>query len=148
MFEKPKSLIELSEHEFENLASYMNGAWDGSGPDPGYCWNEFFSDADLGKVPEWFDEWLAVFELEELVFLEREDNDAWAALFLLKDTKSNQFVVYKSMRDDPPVRAGELCYSIDSMNPEILRAFVDDFLGPEGIKQIGVRLNQELVPLF
>jgi hypothetical protein len=66
MFEKPKTLNELSEYEFQNLANYVVNEWGGCGPDPGYSWEEFFRDADLGELPEWFNGWLAAFEVEDL----------------------------------------------------------------------------------
>ena len=63
MFEKPKTLQELSEYELQNLVSYLAGEWAGGAPDPGYSWREFFKESDLGEVPPWFDEWLLTFEL-------------------------------------------------------------------------------------
>ena len=32
MFEKPKTLNELSEYELQNLVSYLAGEWEGRGP--------------------------------------------------------------------------------------------------------------------
>ncbi len=127
MFEKPKSLAELSEYESASLVMYLVGTWDGSGPNPGYSWEEFFSDEDLGEVPSWLDPWIASFAVEALVTLNHAA-DTRRVLYLIRDRNRNEIGVFASNADKSVYRLGDVCYSGDMLTAEILWPFVEGFL--------------------
>jgi hypothetical protein len=126
MFEKPKTLNELSEDELQNLVSYLAGDWAGSGPSPGYSWREFFSESELAELPEWFNGWLAAFELEDLVSLEGEGSRP-ITLSLLKDAQRNEAAIFISTPDEPAERVGDPSYTTASITPEMLLPIVKKF---------------------
>jgi hypothetical protein len=146
MFEKPKSLGELAEYEFHNLASFLLGEWDGSGPKPGYNWQQFFSDEGLDEVPAWFYGWLDNFELEELVSIEDGSSSA-ISLCLLKDRNINEAAIFCSSQYAPAKLVGAPSYPIVAINRELLLPFVEEFLDQNEISEMSIKVwNQNLVP--
>lgn len=140
MFENPKSLGELSDYEFTNLVMYLDGAWDGSGPDPGYSWNEFFSDADLGDVPPWFDPWIANFTVEALVSLNHADGTT-NSLSLIRDGNRNEIGIFATIAGESFDRLGDPSYSGDMLTAEMLWPFVEDFLNRDGIVDMDFQVH-------
>jgi hypothetical protein len=146
MFETPKSLSELSDYEFQNLASYVVNEWGACGPDPGYSWEEFFQDEDLGQLPDWFNSWLAAFEVEGLLSLEC-DGSQHITLRLLKDVQKNEAAIFISTPGEAAERVGELSYPIDSIAPDMLWPNVEEFLDRNGILEMDFHVfNSELIP--
>lgn len=131
MFEEPKSLSELSDYEFTNLVMYLDGAWDGSGPNPGYSWKQFFSDADLGDVPPWFDPWIANFSVEALVSLNHAD-DTTNSLSSIRDGNRNEIGIFANIAGESLDRLGDVSYSADMVTAEMLWPFVENFLKRDG----------------
>ena len=140
MFEKPKTLNELSKYELQNLVSYLAGEWDGSGPNPGFSWREFFSDADLGEVPPWFDAWLQNFELEYLISIKDESVNP-LSLCLLKDKSKSNVAIFIYTSSEPVERLGESSYAMVSFSSDLLWPFVEDFLDREEILQIDFKVH-------
>lgn len=146
MFEKPKTLNELSEYELQNLVSYLAGEWDGSGPNPGFSWREFFSDADLGEVPPWFDAWLQNFELGYLASIEDE---SWhnPSLCMLREKSKSEVAIFIYTLTDPFERAGQTSYAMGSLSSDLLWPIVEDFLDREEILQIDFKVHDpDLIP--
>ena len=146
MFEKPKTLNELSEYELQNLVSYLAGEWAGSGPNPGFSWREFFSDADLGEVPPWFDAWLQNFELEYLISIEDESANP-LSLCLLKDKSKSEVAIFIYTSSEPAERIGQTSCGMGSFSTAELWPIVEDFLDREEILQINFKVHHPgLIP--
>jgi hypothetical protein len=146
IFEKPKTLNELSKYELQNLVCYLAGEWDGIGPNPGYSWREFHSDADLGEVPLWFNEWLSSFELENLVSIKYGKRHPMS-LCLLKDKSRAEVAIFSYSSDEPAERVGESSYAMGSLSPDLLWPFVEEFLDHNGILEMDFHIfNSELIP--
>jgi hypothetical protein len=146
MFEKPKLLGELSEYELQNLVSYLAGDWAGSGPNPGFSWREFFSDADLGEVPLWFDAWLLNFELEYISTI-KDERVHPISLCLLKDAPRGEVAIFIYASSEPVERLGESSYAMGSLSPDLLWPFVEKFLDRNGINEMDFHIfNSELIP--
>lgn len=146
MFEKPKTLNELSEYELQNLVSYLAGEWDGSGPRPCYSWREFFNDANLGEVPPWFDAWLQNFDLEYLTSIEDESWDS-TSLCMLKEKSKGEVAILIYTLTEPFERAGQTSYAMGSLSSAELWPIVEDFLDREEILQINFKVNDpDLIP--
>ena len=146
MFEKPKTLNELSEYELQNLVSYLSGDWDGSGPKPGYSWRLFFSESDLGEVPPWFDAWLQNFELEDLISIEDE---SWhpPSLCMLRDKSKSEVAIFIYTSSEPAERIGQTSYGMGSFSTTELWPIVEDFLDREEILQINFKVHApDLIP--
>jgi hypothetical protein len=146
MFEKPKTLNELAEDELQNLVSYLAGDWAGSGPNPGFSWREFFSDADLGEVPPWFDAWLQNFELEYLISIEDESVNP-LSLCLLKDKSKSEVAVLSYTSTEPVEQLGESSYAMGALSPDLLWPLVKNFLNDGGDCEMKINVwNRDLVP--
>lgn len=146
MFEKPKSLGELTAYEFTNLVMYLKGAWDGSGPNPGYSWKEFFSDADIGNVPSWFDPWISNFIVEDLVSIDAA-GDRTNSLSLIRDGSRNQFGIFETIAAESADRLGDISYSADMLSAEMLWPFVEDFLNRHEIHDMNLQVHDPtLIP--
>ncbi len=146
MFEKPKTLNELSEYEVQNLVSYLAGEWDGSGPRPGYSWREFFSDADLGEVPPWFDAWLQNFELEYLLSIE-DESARHISLCMLKDKSKADVAIFSNTSSEPAERIGQLSYAMSSFSSDELWPIVEDYLDRQEILQMDFQVyNPDMIP--
>jgi hypothetical protein len=146
MFEKPKTLNELAEDELQNLVSYLAGDWAGSGPNPGFSWREFFSDADLGEVPPWFDAWLLNFELEYMSTIEDERVHP-ISLCMVKDKSKSEVAIFIYTSSEPAKRVGESSYAMGSLSPDLLWPLVEEFLDHNGILEMDFHIfNSELIP--
>jgi hypothetical protein len=146
IFEKPKTLNELSEYESQNLVCYLAGEWDGIGPNPGYSWREFHSDADLGEVPLWFNEWLSSFELENLVSIKYGKRHPMS-LCLLKDKSRAEVAIFSYSSDEPAERVGESSYAMGSLSPDLLWPIVEDYLDrPEILQMVFQVYDRDLIP--
>lgn len=146
MFEKPKTLNELSEYELQNLVSYLADDWDGCGPGPGYSWREFFSESDLGEVPRWFDAWLQNFELEYLILI---DDGSWhlPSLCMLRDKSKSEVAIFIYTSSEPAERVGQPTYSMGSFSTAELWPIVEDFLDREEILPMNFQVHDpDLIP--
>ena len=140
IFEKPKTLNELSDYELQNLVSYLAEDWDACGPNPGYSWREFFSESDLGEVPPWFSEWLLNFELEYLASIEDERAHPMS-LCLLKDKSKADVAIFSYSSGEPAERIGQTSYGMGSLSPDLLWPIVEDFLDREEILPMNFQVH-------
>lgn len=146
MFEKPKTLNELSEYELQNLVSYLTDDWDGCGPGPGYSWREFFSESEMGVVPPWFSDWLLNFELENLISIEDE---SWhpPSLCMLREKSKSEVAIFIYTSGEPSERIGQPYYAMQSFSSAELWPIVEDYLNQEEILQIDFKVNDpDLIP--
>ena len=121
MFEKPKSLAELSESELTSIVLYLNDGFIGGAPDPGYSWEEHFqddSDYQGEGVPPWFKEWIKNFTSDDLLTMESHDGSV--TISLLKDQATQQFRAYGfyHSQECPPIFFGESAYPFSKLNAE------------------------------
>ena len=121
MFEKPKSLAELSESELTSIVMYLNDGFIGGAPDPGYSWEEHFqddSDYHGEGVPSWFKEWIKNFTSDDLLTMESHDGSV--AISLLKDQATQQFRAYGFYHSQEwqPFFFGESAYPFFKLNAE------------------------------
>jgi len=119
---------------------YLDGAWDGSGPNPGYSWKEFFSDADLGDAPSWFDPWIANFTVETLVTL-NPSGDTTNSLCSIRDGNRNEIGIFANIAGESLDRLGDVSYSADMVTAEMLWPFVEDFLNRNGIVDMDFQVH-------
>lgn len=146
MFEKPKTLNELSEYELQYLLSFLVGDWVGSGPRPGYSWCQFFCNSGLGEVPPWFDAWLQNFELEFLLSIEDE---SWhpPSLCMLKEKSKREVAIFIDTSSEPAERVGQPSYAMDSFSSAELWPIVENFLDRDEILHIDFQVhNPDLLP--
>lgn len=121
MFEKPKSLAELSESELTSIVLYLNDGFDGGAPDPGYSWEEHFqddSDYEGEGVPPWFNGWIKNFTSDDLITMDSHDGSV--TLSLLKDQGTQQFRAYSfnHSQECPPIFFGWSAYLLSKLNSE------------------------------
>jgi len=121
MFEKPKSLAELSESELTSIVLYLNDGFIGGAPDPGYSWEEHFqddSDYQGEGVPSWFKEWIKNFTSDDLLTMESHDGSV--TISLLKDQATQQFRAYGfyHTQECPPMFFGDNAYPLSKLNAE------------------------------
>lgn len=121
MFEKPKSLAELSESELTSIVLSLNGGFDGGAPDAGYSWEEHFQDdQDYKGVPPWFREWIENFSSDDLLTMESHDGSI--SISLLKDNSSQQFRVYSvdHSLECPPAFIGKNAYPVAELSSDTI----------------------------
>jgi len=123
MFEKPKSLAELSESELTSIVLYLNDGFIGGAPDPGYSWEEHFQDDQEYEgegVPPWFNEWIKNFTSDDLLTMESHDGSI--SISLLKDNSSQQFRVYgfDHTMECPPIFFGDCAYPLSKLVAETI----------------------------
>lgn len=146
IFEKPKTLNELSEYELQNLVSYLAGEWYGSGTNPGFSWREFFSAADLGEVPSWFDAWLQNFELGYSISIEDESVNP-LSLCLMKHKCKSEVAIFIYTSSETAERISQTAYGMGSLSTAELWPIAEDFLDREEILQINLKVHHPgLIP--
>jgi hypothetical protein len=123
MFEKPNSLGDLSESELTSIVLSLNQGFDGSGPNPGYSWEEHFqddSDYQGEGVPPWFKEWIKNFTSDDLLTM--ESHDGLISISLLKDNASKQFRVYSvdHSLECPPTFFGKHAYPVAQLSSDTI----------------------------
>jgi len=132
MFEKPKSLAELSESELTSIVLYLNDGFIGGAPDPGYSWEEHFQDDNDYEgegVPPWFNEWIQNFTSDDLLTMESHDGSV--TISLLKDQATQQFRFYGFYHtmECPPILFGDSAYPQSNLDREtvwrVLQAHFD-----------------------
>lgn len=118
MFEKLKSLAELSESELTSIVFFLNNGFTGGAPDPGYSWVEHFADDGAEGVPSWFEGWIKNFTSDDLITMDSHDGSV--TISLLKDQASQQFraYAYNLRQECPPIFFGENAYPLSKLNSE------------------------------
>ena len=118
MFEKPKSLNELSESELTSIVLYLNDGFTGGAPDPGYSWEEHFADDGAEGVPSWFEDWIKNFTSGDLITMHSHDGSV--TISLLKDQATQHFRAYGfyHTQECPPIFFGENAYPLSMLNAE------------------------------
>ena len=134
MFEKPKSLAELSESELTSIVLYLNDGFIGGAPDPGYSWEEHFQDDQDHKgegVPSWFKEWIKNFTSDDLLTMESHDGSI--SISLLKDDSSKQFRVYSvdHSLECPPTFFGKNAYPVAQRSSDTIWPIIKEHFDSE-----------------